>query len=574
MLSTRIIDLSVIIAYLILLLAIGVIVKRMSRNTSDYFRSGCKASWWLAGSTAFMATLSAWTFTGAAGVAFESGWSILLIYLGGVFGLIIQALFLAAWFRQMRATTVPEIIRERFNRTTQQIYAYLQVFSQVLLGAIALYGLAIFIGSIFALPIEPTIIVLGLSVLVYSALGGSWAVMATSFVQGLIVFTLVVVLSVVCLIEIGGISGLFQQIQLQGLSESFRLVKSPGEIPGDKFTLGWIMALMALQFMGGISMIESVRYFGVKDGREARKSAFFAAIMSALGLFLWFIPPITARLLFPEAVVETDISRPSESAFAIASLQLLPVGMIGLMAVCVISTTLSSLDVALNRNAAVIVKDMLPAIYSALKYPLPKESTLLRLGEVVTSLLGITLIIIAISLSRQPELGIFEIMQLFTSLVAVPLVVPLALAILFRRVPAWSALISLATGIISSLIALNSATIFGQAWTFQTTTFINIASTSTAFILSGFFWKNSPADYKVKVDQFFQKMKTPVDFETEVGEGNDNRQLALLGGFCLLISALGLVLLVFQRSWFDAALVASFCLIIGSVGGLLYWKSK
>ncbi len=59
--------------YLVFMLAIGLVFRRMSKNTSDYFRAGGAMPWWLTGASAWIFSFSAWTFTGAAGKVYESG---------------------------------------------------------------------------------------------------------------------------------------------------------------------------------------------------------------------------------------------------------------------------------------------------------------------------------------------------------------------------------------------------------------------------------------------------------------------------------------------------------------------
>ena len=122
----------VIGVYLALMLAVGAVFKRLNRNVNDYFRGGCKATWWLVGMSAFMSSFSAWTFTGAAGVAYESGFTCLVIYLGNASGFLLNFLFFAPWFRQLRLTTGPEVIRDRFGPATQQLYAAFGVLLGVL----------------------------------------------------------------------------------------------------------------------------------------------------------------------------------------------------------------------------------------------------------------------------------------------------------------------------------------------------------------------------------------------------------------------------------------------------------
>jgi len=86
------------------MLGTGLVFRRFVGNFYDYFKSGSRGSWWLVGSSAFMASFSAWTFTGASGVAYTAGISVALIYIANVIGYLVNYFFTADLFRQMRAT--------------------------------------------------------------------------------------------------------------------------------------------------------------------------------------------------------------------------------------------------------------------------------------------------------------------------------------------------------------------------------------------------------------------------------------------------------------------------------------
>lgn len=53
--------------YLVFMLAIGVVFRRMSKDTSDFFPAGSAMPWWLTGVSAWIFRFCAWMFTGAAG---------------------------------------------------------------------------------------------------------------------------------------------------------------------------------------------------------------------------------------------------------------------------------------------------------------------------------------------------------------------------------------------------------------------------------------------------------------------------------------------------------------------------
>ncbi len=66
-------DSVVVLIYLGMILAVGVVFMRLNRGGSDYFRGGNRIPWLVASLSAFMSGFSAFTFTGMAGIAYKDG---------------------------------------------------------------------------------------------------------------------------------------------------------------------------------------------------------------------------------------------------------------------------------------------------------------------------------------------------------------------------------------------------------------------------------------------------------------------------------------------------------------------
>lgn len=111
-----------------------------------------------------------------------------------------------------------------------------------------------------------------------------------------------------------------------------------------------------------------------------------------------------------------------------------------------------------------------------------------------------------------------------------------------------------------------------EQWLFQTQVLVNLAVGSAAFIGSMLFWRFTSEAYRRRVDEFFTVMKTPVDFEKEVGHANDTAQARVIGGFCVAIGACCCLLLLLPNSWgldgrlgilfVAGSIVAAGCLLI------------
>ncbi|WP_426358888.1 sodium:solute symporter family transporter [Pseudocolwellia sp. HL-MZ19] len=568
----------VIFAYLILIIVVGLVFKKFSSNTDDYFKGGSKGTWWLVGSSAFMSAFSAWTFTGAAGIAYESGFSAMFIFFGNVLGFFVNYLFMGPWLRQMRVTTFPEAIAARFGNGTRDFYAYYEVPVRILYSAMALYGLGIFCSAVFGYDINHVIVVCGIVVLFYSATGGRWAVMATDFLQGLILVPLTLIVAYLCLDALGGIDNLFLKIEEQGLTEEYSMVNS-ATLFGGAYTWGWASAMMVKQFIVFNSMNAAPRYFSVKDGKEAKKAALLCAVLMLFGSFIWFLPPITARLLYPELVIAFDIAKPAEASYAVASIALLPVGLVGLIVVAILAATMSSMDTGLNTNVAILIKDIYPKIARKLRWKTKSESQLLSHGRTLTWAMGTIVVILALYFAQQDGSGIFEIMLQVGTLLSTPITIPLLLGMFIRQTPWWSALLSIGCALSFSALAYFEVPLvylgFSQAysdafeWSFQQQFFGVMATGTFGFLISIPFAPAKTSEHRVKVDRFFKNMKTPIDFANEVGEGNDDQQLTIIGRFGAAVTAFVALLLIIPNPLEGRLAILALAIMIGTISILM-----
>ncbi len=569
----------VIGGYLLLTIAVGFFFKSFSSNTDDYFKGGSKGTWWLVGTSAFMGSFTAWTFTGAAGMAYEAGYSVMFLFLGSSLGYFMNFLFLGPWLRQMRVTTLPEAISLRFGEATRNFYALYEVPMRILYASMSLYSLGIFCSAVFDYNINYVIIGCGIVVLFYSATGGRWAVMATDFLQGLILLPLTVIIAWICLDKIGGVGNLIQAIETEGLTEEYSLINS-AELFAGAYTWGWVSAIFVKQFLVYNSLNAAPRYFSVKDGKEARKAALLACILLLLGSFIWFLPPITARLLFHDQVMALDISKPAEASYAIASLSLLPAGLVGMIVVAILTATMSSMDTGLNTNVAILIKDIYPKLSHFFNWKPKQESELLQIGRLYTWFLGTMIILLALYFAQQDGVGIFEIMLDVGALLAVPIAIPLLWGLFFRQTPWWAALLSIGFAFVPSSFFFFYKTIFnfigyskefidGLTWTYQEKLFSVFFAGTFGFFFSILFAPTKNSEHRAMVDRFFKLMKTPIDFKKEIGEGNDLRQLTAIGRFGAVVAGFVALLLLIPNPIEGRIAILALALVIGGISGLM-----
>jgi len=569
------IEISTIAAYLLFLVAVGVVFSTQNNNSEDYFKAGSRGTWWLVGANMFMAGISAYTFVGNAVGIYQAGWSPLAIYGANVLSLLFCWMGLAALYRQLRVVTVAEVVRMRFGKKTEQMVAYMFVIQNLIWSGLVLYGLSIFTLRLFPeTPAAVVILAVGLIVSIYCTVGGNWGILANSFVQGLIMVSMTTLIAVLCFIKVGGIREFFNFIQADSeIARQFRFISPENSTDGFwavKYGITWVVFTGLSQFINMTGIFQSVRYFSAKDGREARRSSLFAAVLMAGGSFIWFIPPMMSRLFYSAqvAAAHPDPLKAPEFSYVIACENLLPAGLIGLMIVAMFSASVSSMDVGLNRNAALLVRDMIPVFRRWLRLPEWSDAKQIVAGKITTFVLGLLVTGLAVFYSQMKGLSIFDFLLNVIAFLMLPMLIPMILCLLVKRTASWAVFASMIAGFLPYL----TDKILELSMSYQAKGLLVCLFSVSAFFISALFYKRSPKEYKDSCREFYERMHTPVDFEAEVGAGNDSYQLKMIGILAMITGGLMLALLLVPNTLFGRGCILSICCFVFAVG-LLMWMA-
>lgn len=543
-------DYGVIGVFFLFLLGIGWFFRHYGGTTSQYFRGGGRMSWWLVGTSAFMGSFSAWTFTGAAGLAYENGIVAMTFYWAGMIAYLFNWAFVAAWFRQSRVITSMEAIRARLGPANEQFFTWFSLPVSVLVAGIWLYGLAIFCAPAFGIDVQVMILVSGVVVVLMAAAGGQWALVASDFVQALMLIPIAIVTAVVAWVKVGGWSGLVEALPATHWDPSASHAVSFGKL--------WVAAVLLEKFFTQNALHGAGRYLNVRDGREAKRAALLAGLLYGGAAFLWFIPPLSARALGLDLpTLYPALSKPQEAAYIAIAAQVLPVGLLGLMVTGIISATLSSMDTGLNRNAGIFVR----SVYRPLLRPNASDQEQVLVGRIATLVFGGVVILTALMYSTWKDLGVFSLMQGFSALVGIPYAVSATLCLFVRRVPDWAAWSTVLVGMGAGSLVGSAPDIFGRffeegsiwmqrlEWIgnnhFISVTFTDIAVCSLWYFgMAALFGRRMSPKRVAEIDQFFRTIRTPVEPESEEVERVNTTGTLGIGRLCLVYAAFILLLVL------------------------------
>lgn len=347
--------LTTLVAYKLILIAIGFWAQRRVSSEQDFFLAGRQLGPWVAAVSYSASAASAWTLLGMSGLAFTLGLSALWVALGAVLGCGFSWYVLAP--RVMRIAEGEQILSATefiaLGSEGRQRQHIISLASAVILFCFVIYVASQFQGagntfaSTFDLGSAESIILGGTIILVYTLLGGFWAVSVTDTIQGLLMILTAVLLPTAALLQLGGPTEFFDALAA-ATDDSFMTLtgNSAGLV-----ALGMVAGSLAV----GISSFGQphlvARFMALRDDKALRQGQFIATSWYAVVFFGMCLVGFSGRLLVP------DLGN-SEQVFFAVNAELFPSAIGAILLAAVLSAIMSTADSMLLVTGTTVAHDM------------------------------------------------------------------------------------------------------------------------------------------------------------------------------------------------------------------------
>lgn len=343
-----------LILYKIVLVGIGFYANQKTSSTEDYFIGGRGLGPWVAAISSAASASSAWTLLGMSGAAYAMGLSALWIVPAVVGGYMFNWLWLAPKLQKKAAAeqsvTLSELLANGSGKLTRPI---LWLCSLCIVFAFTFYIAAQFqaagttFASTFDVSMEGSILLGTTIILIYTLLGGFWAVSITDTLQGLLMALAGLVLPVAGLIAIGGPSELWQQMHNVFTTTQMSLT---GEHSG-LVAIAFIFGLLGIG-LGNPGQPHVVnRMMALRDEKSVQQAKFIAIGWSAIVITGMLIVGWCAKVLI-EPVAN------SEQALLDVTNLLFPPVVAGIIIAAILSAIMSTADSQLLVSASAISYDI------------------------------------------------------------------------------------------------------------------------------------------------------------------------------------------------------------------------
>jgi SSS family transporter len=181
-------DWAVLIVYLVGIITFGLWSGRGNLKIDDFFLAGRQMRWWAVGLSVMATQISAITFIGTTGQAYNDGMRFLVVYFGLPFAMVILCVTLVPFFYRAGVFTAYEYLEKRFDGRTRTLTSLLFLCSRGLSVGVTLYAPSLVLSVILGWSEPATILLMGGSTIVYVMYGGNKSVIWTDVAQMAIIW--------------------------------------------------------------------------------------------------------------------------------------------------------------------------------------------------------------------------------------------------------------------------------------------------------------------------------------------------------------------------------------------------
>ena len=340
--EVQVAPLIIVAGYLLGMLLIGFIVSKLSiKDSKDYMIAGRRMGLFMVAFSLSANNIGGGSTTGLAAKAFGDWGMSACWYVLAASVAMIPLSYFAPKIRKTLAITIPEVVERRYGRSMGTVTAVLNILALFCLTSSQIAASGSVVSTLTGIPINVSLIIAGLVIIIYTTMGGMIADQISDLVQFIIIL---VGLAVATPFVVNGCGGWDQ------ISASL----PPAQLDFTKIGLITIVGYIFNYFCTFLSGPEMVsRFESAKDEKTAKNAALLSAVlMAAMSIF----PTILG--LCALAVKDQLPNLTGNTAMMQVTSTHAPGVITGLLSAAIISATMSSADSNLLCMSTMFINDL------------------------------------------------------------------------------------------------------------------------------------------------------------------------------------------------------------------------
>lgn len=386
---------TVLVLYLLISVLIGLYFARKQKSTEDYFTGGGRIPWWASGLSVFGTLLSAITFMAIPAKSFVTDWSFFFLNITAILITPVIAFIFIPFFNKLKIKTAYQYLEDRFNYTARAFGSLSFILFQLGRIGIVLLLPALAISIVTGIPVETSIMIMGVLCIVYTAFGGIEAVIWTDVMQ-------VIVLlggSILAVIWIMGHTetSFGDMIIYASERNKFNITNMELNFTESTFWVVFIGGLASAMVTQGTDQTIVQRFLTSSSIKDSQKTLYTNAVLTLPATIIFFGIGTLLFIFYSEipTALSPSISN-NDSIFPWYIVKELPIGVSGLLVAGIFSAAMSSISSSLNSVSTAYCNDF----YAHFK-PNISDTKLLKIARVATILTGIVGLLLALWMANS-----------------------------------------------------------------------------------------------------------------------------------------------------------------------------
>jgi solute:Na+ symporter, SSS family len=304
------VDLVIIGLYFVMVLGIGLYLKRFAKTGEDFFLAGRDMSAWVAGLSFVAANLGSLELMGWAGAAYQYGILATHWYwIGAIPAMLFLGLVMMPFYYISKTHSVPGYLQLRFGEPSRVLAAVTFGFMTVLMSGINMYAMALVLKVILGWNIGFSIWVSSLTVAIYVFMGGLLSAIFNEVLQFFLIWLGAILISVIGLIETGGWHGMVRRIATNFPGQQYtHLWSTLGSFKDNPMGIHWTGIVLGLGWVISFGywttdFLVVQRVLAARDLRSAKMAPVIGAAFKMCVPFIVILPGLLALAVLPEHLV-------------------------------------------------------------------------------------------------------------------------------------------------------------------------------------------------------------------------------------------------------------------------------
>ena len=441
-----------IVAYMLMMVVIGLVCSKKNEDVSDFYLGGRKLGPIVTAMSAEASDMSSWLLMGLPGVAYltgcaEAGWTAIGLAIGTYINWLIVAKRLRVYTQKCgNSITIPDFFSNRYRDS-----------KKILMGISAAIILIFFIpytasgfsacgklfSTLFGINYHLAMIISAVIIIAYTSVGGFLAASTTDLIQSIVMTLALIILVIFGIDAAGGVDTVMNNAK--GLTDylSFTALHDPetgGSSPYSALSIASLLA-WGLGYFGMPHIL--LRFMAIEDKEKVKTSRRIASVWVVISMAVAIFIGIIGNSLSANGTIEKLGGTQSETIIMKMATYMSENGFIlailgGLIFAGILASTMSTSDSQLLAASSSMSENLLKGMF---KINLNQKQSMISARLVL-----VVIAVLSVFIAWNPDSSVFRIVSFAWAGFGATFAPVMILALFWKRSNKYGAIAGLITG--------------------------------------------------------------------------------------------------------------------------------